>query len=114
VAEVTRDPKNKQIYVRYENIELGEVFEQPTDLVILAVGQEPQDGLVKLAEMLDLPIGENGFIDDRIPLDITERTGVAVAGAALGPKGIRYSVKDGLRAAMEVLRFLNLNGQGGE
>jgi heterodisulfide reductase subunit A len=114
VAEVTRDPKDGQLYIRYENVELSEVFEQPTDLVVLAVGQEAHDGMDKLAEMLKLPLGENGFLDDTIPLDITEERGIAIAGAAQGPKGIRYSVKDGLRAASEVLRFLKNNGQGGK
>lgn len=114
VAEVTKDPKTKQLYLRYENVELGEVFEQPTDLVVLAVGQEPHDGTDKLAEMLNLPLGENRFIDDTIPLDITETRGIAIAGAALGPKGIRYSVKDGLRAAAEILRFLKHNGEEGK
>jgi heterodisulfide reductase subunit A len=113
VAEVTRDPKADQLYIRYENVELGEVFEQPTDLVILAVGQEPHDGTSGLAEMLNLPLNESGFIDDVLPLDFTEKTGIAVAGAALGPKGIRYSVKDGLRAAAEVMRFLNNGSAGG-
>jgi heterodisulfide reductase subunit A-like polyferredoxin len=83
-------------------------------LVILAVGQEPQDGTAKLAEMLQLPLAENGFIDHRLPLDITDRTGIAVAGAALGPKGIRYSVKDGLNAAGEVMRFIKNGSKGGE
>ena len=113
VAEVTGDPKDGQLYLRFENVELGEVFEMPSDLVVLAVGQEPHDGTDKLAEMLNLPLAENGFIDHKLPLDITEKTGIAVAGAALGPKGIRYSVKDGLNAASEVMRFINRTKAGG-
>jgi len=114
VSEVTRDPKDGQLYLRFENVELGEVFEMPTDLVVLAVGQEPHEGTAELAEMLKLPLAENGFIDYKLPLDITDRTGIAVAGAALGPKGIRYSVKDGLNAAGEIMRFIKARVKGGD
>jgi heterodisulfide reductase subunit A len=114
VAEVSKDPKDGQLYLRFENVELDEVFEMPTDLVVLAVGQEPHEGTSEIAEMLKLPLAENGFVDHRLPLDITDRTGVAVAGAALGPKGIRYSVKDGLNAAGEVMRFIKAGAKGGD
>jgi heterodisulfide reductase subunit A len=113
VAEVTRDPKTNQLYLRFENVELGEIFEQPSDLVILAVGQEPHDGTAELAEMLNLPLSESGFIEDSLPLNFTEKSGIAVAGAAIGPKGIRYSVKDGLYAAAEVMRFIKAQQKGG-
>lgn len=113
VAEVSKNPKDGQLILRCENIELGEIFEIPTDLVVLAVGQEPHDGTGELAAWLKLPLAESGFIDHNLPLDITEKTGIAVAGAALGPKGIRYSVKDGLYAASEVLRFIKHGSRRG-
>lgn len=105
VAEVQKQGDN--LVLKGENIDLGEPGEWKSELVVLVVGQEPGEGADKIAEMLELPRSENGFIQDSLPLDFTEKTGIGVVGCALGPRGIRYSVKEAIKAVDEINRFLN-------
>lgn len=102
VAEVRRD--DGDLKVRVDNIDTDELTEISSDLVILAVGQEPHSGSDAIAGTLGLKMQNNGFIKG----NGTE--GIAIAGCALGPRGIRYSVEDAKRAALEILDFF----EGGE
>jgi heterodisulfide reductase subunit A len=91
-----------KLILRSENVDLGEPMEMESDLVILAVGQE----------MLNLPIASNGFIQDALPSDFTEKSGISVIGCALGPRGIRYSVKEAINSVDEIIEFFRNNGSG--
>jgi heterodisulfide reductase subunit A len=71
VSEVQK--LNEKYILKSENVDLGEPFEWESDLVVLVVGQEPHDGADKLAKMLELPLAENGFINDSLPLNYTKR-----------------------------------------
>ncbi|UCE37306.1 MAG: CoB--CoM heterodisulfide reductase iron-sulfur subunit A family protein [Thermoplasmata archaeon] len=102
VASVQKD--NWDLVVSTENIDSGELMEIKSDLVVLTVGQEPHRGSDKIAESLNLALQSNGFVFGN------GTKGIAVAGCALGPRGIRYSVEDAKRAALEIADFLD----GGE
>ncbi len=102
VASVHKETGN--LLVSTENIDTGEVMEIKSDLVVLAVGQEPHKGTDKIASSLGLTLQTNGFVSGN------GIKGIAVAGCALGPRGIRYSVEDAKRAALEIADFLD----GGE
>ena len=102
VAEVRQ--VDGDLIVRVENIDTDELTEITSDLVILAVGQEPHSGSEMIADTLGLKLQGNGFIKGN------GTRGIAVAGCALGPRGIRYSVEDAKRAALEILDFF----EGGE
>jgi heterodisulfide reductase subunit A len=99
VAEIRKE--GDDLLVRTENIDSEELTEIRSDLVVLAVGQEPHQGSDKIAEALGLSLQPNGFVKG----NGTE--GIAIAGCALGPRGIRYSVEDAKRAAQEIIDFLN-------
>jgi heterodisulfide reductase subunit A len=95
-----------RLVVQTEDMDLDEVLEIQSDLVVLCVGQEPHTGTDNIAKMLDLPIQENGFIGNGGDGLWEAAPGIAVAGCALGPKGIRYSVEDAKRAAEDVVEYL--------
>ncbi|PCN50529.1 disulfide reductase [Candidatus Geothermarchaeota archaeon ex4572_27] len=108
VGEVRRSDSGRLI-VRAENTLLGGVVEEEFDLVALAVPMVPPKGLEDLARRLRLPLGPDGFIQERHPkLDPVDLVtpGVYACGCALGPKDIRDSVSDALAAASRADMFL--------
>ncbi len=89
-----------RLHILFEDTDLGRQIDMPTDLVVLAVGQEPAAGSDRIAKMLHLQLDQDRFIKDLNPNFPSEyRRGVFVAGCAEGPKGIRYSIDDAKSAA---------------
>jgi heterodisulfide reductase subunit A len=101
VAEILRNKEGLKL--RTEHIELGDIMAIDSDLVVLAVGQEAQEGADRLAEQVHLVLDVDGFMgyyNDRY--DVLDRRGVAVAGCAQGPMGIRKSIADSKKSAREI------------
>ncbi len=87
----------------YEDMEIGEPVVAEADLVVLSVGQLPSPGTPELAQMLGVPLDEDGYIgEDNTTYSLWDRRGVYVVGCAAGPRGIRYSVRDGREAALSI------------
>ncbi|NYT11738.1 MAG: CoB--CoM heterodisulfide reductase iron-sulfur subunit A family protein [Methanomassiliicoccales archaeon] len=106
VAEIIDD--DGEILLRVEDADAGELLNIHSDLVILAVGQEPSVGSEELGKMLRLQVDIDGFLKDFNPMYPEEiRKGIYVVGCAQGPKGIRYSIDDAKRTAFEVINLLN-------
>lgn len=105
VAEIIDD--NGQLVVRAEDIDAGFLLNIKSDLVILAVGQEPSLGSDKLSKMLHVQTDVDEFMKDVNPmLPANIRRGVYIAGCAKGPKGIRYSIDDAMSVATEAIEIL--------
>jgi heterodisulfide reductase subunit A len=105
VAEVLRN--NGGLVLRTEHIELGDVMELPSDLVVLALGQEASRGTEKLVDMLHLVLDVDNFMGYyNLLYDIVDRRGISIAGNAQGPRGIERSMRDGKKSAYEVARIL--------
>jgi heterodisulfide reductase subunit A len=105
VAEIIDD--DGQLVVRAEDTDTGFLLNIKSDLVILAVGQEPSIGSDKLSKMLHIQTDVDEFMKDvnpMLPADI--RRGVYIAGCAKGPKGIRYSIDDAKSVATEAIEIL--------
>ena len=105
VAEVLRN--DGKLALRTEHIELGDVMNLETDMVVLAVGQESSKGTEELAEMVHLPVDVDGFLgyyNDRY--DILDRRGVSIAGCAQGPRGVLRTITDAKKSAREVYGIL--------
>jgi heterodisulfide reductase subunit A len=99
VAEVRE--KKGRLHILFEDTDLGRQVDMPTDLVVLAVGQEPARDSERLAKLLHLQLDQDRFVKDLNPNFPPEyRRGVFVAGCAEGPKGIRYSIEDAKSAAV--------------
>jgi heterodisulfide reductase subunit A len=105
VAEIIDD--GGEILLRVEDADAGELLDIHSDLVVLAVGQEPSVGSEELGKMLRLQVDVDGFMKDFNPMYPEEiRKGIYVVGCAQGPKGIRYSIDDAKRTAFEVIGLL--------
>lgn len=104
VAEV-----DGQMVVRGEDMLHDRVLDFPVDLVILAVGVVPTAGTRKLAQMLGVPQGEDGWFSELNyngePTG-TERGSVYVAGMCQGPKDIPDTVAQASAVAAGVLGSL--------
>ena len=105
VGEILVEPDH--LLVRAEDADTGIVLGIKSDLVILAVGQEPSVGSLALARMLHIQVDSDNFMKDvnpMLPADI--RRGIYIVGCAQGPKGIRYSIDDAMSAANEAINVL--------
>jgi len=108
VAEIIEDPQTRNLFLRAENTETGEILEHEADMVVLSAGlvSPPNDSLKK---MLPIPVGEDGFFVSSNPKSdpvATKIEGVFVAGVAEGPKDIPDAVTQASAAAMKASNFL--------
>jgi len=105
ISEIVED-KGK-VYVRALDTDSDTLLNIDSDLVVLAVGQEPADGSDKLAKMLHIQTDIDKFMKDINPMFPSEfRRGIYVAGTAQGPKGIRYSIEDARAAASSAIELM--------
>lgn len=108
-AEVWENRGSKKLVVRAEDTLTGDVMEEEFDMVALAVSMVSPEGLDGLAQMMALPLGEDGFVQEKHPkLDPvnTLKTGIFACGCSLGPKDVRDTVSDSLGAAAKAASFL--------
>ena len=105
VSEVLED--REKVFVRAADTDSDTLLNIDSDLVILAVGQEPSEGSDKLAKMLHIQTDIDKFMKDINPMFPSEfRRGIYVAGTAQGPKGIRYSIEDAKAAAAAAIDLM--------
>lgn len=96
-----------QLFIGYDDADLQRTEETTTELVVLSVGQEPSDDTAKLSEMFRMERDIDDFFMEVNPRVVAEdKTGVFIAGCALGPKNIRYAVADGRAAAENAIRLM--------
>jgi len=84
----------------------GQNIEIAADLVVLATAMVPHLEGKLIAQMLDLPTDEHGWIlpaDNNVRPVETWRSGIFLAGAATGPKDIPETVAQASGAAGKVL-----------
>jgi len=106
ISEIVHD-KGK-IFVRALDTDADVLLNIESDLVVLAVGQEPSDGSDVLAKILHIQTDIDRFMKDINPMFPSEfRRGVYVAGTAQGPKGIRYSIEDAKAAAASAIDLMH-------
>ncbi|MGQ9680367.1 MAG: 4Fe-4S binding protein [Candidatus Bathyarchaeia archaeon] len=108
VAELI--PKNGKILVRSEDMMLNTMVENQVDLAVLCPPLVAPGDTKKLAEMLRVPVDEDGFILERHPkLDplSTKRDGIFSAGFIVGPKDIQMTTAEAEGAAMKAVNFLS-------
>jgi heterodisulfide reductase subunit A2 len=74
------------------------------DMVILSAGLIPAPDHATLSHMLGRPLGADGFFSSQ---EEDERTGLFMAGAALGPMSIPESIDSAVLAAGKIVRHLH-------
>ncbi|MGI9233636.1 MAG: FAD-dependent oxidoreductase [Woeseiaceae bacterium] len=104
IAEVTSD--GEKLIVKGEDTLVKRPITIPFDMVVHAIGMDPNVDNPTLADVFGVDLEENGFVDvaNRYgAMGETSRPGVYVAGAATGPETIDDSIAQGHGTAMAVL-----------
>jgi heterodisulfide reductase subunit A len=104
IAEVTSD--GDKLIVKGEDTLVKRPITIPFDLVVHAIGMDPNVDNPSIAETFGVDLETNGFLDvaNRYgAMAATSRPGVYVAGSATGPETIDDSIAQGHAAAMAVL-----------
>lgn len=104
IAEVTSD--GKRLIVKGEDTLVKRPITIPFDMVVHAIGMDPNVDNMTLSAIFDVKLHQHGYIDKAstyASMSGTSRPGVFVAGAATGPETIDDSIAQGQAAAMAAL-----------
>jgi heterodisulfide reductase subunit A len=107
IAEVTSN--GEQLIVKGEDTLVKRPITIPFDMVVHAIGMDPNVDNRDISKVFGIGLETNGYIDvaNRYgAMGETSRPGVYVAGAATGPETIDDSIAQGHAAAMAVLSGL--------
>jgi heterodisulfide reductase subunit A len=104
--EVFEDPQTKNLTLRYENLDTGELQTHEVELLVLATGIMANDRNKRLARALKIKLDELGYFKEKdpllAPLD-THVEGIYLCGGATGPIDIAESVAQATAAAMKAV-----------
>jgi len=104
--EVFEDPETKNLLLRYEDLNSGELQTYEVELLVLATGIMANNRNKKLAKVLKLKLNELGYFKEKdpllAPLD-THVDGIYLCGGATGPIDIAESVTQATAAAMRAV-----------
>ena len=105
-AEILPAVEGTGLRVKVFHPESNTVDYETHDRVVLAVGQTPDASTRRLAERLDLAIGQDGFLALAEPGSSTRssRPGVYLAGACAGPSDMAGSCLQAMAVAAEIGR----------
>jgi len=104
IAEVTSD--GKRLLVKGEDTLVKRPIMIPFDMVVHAVGMDPNADNMTLSAVFDVKLHRHGYIDKASSYSAmsgTSRPGVFVAGAAAGPETIDDSIAQGQSAAISAM-----------
>ncbi|HXF70334.1 MAG TPA: CoB--CoM heterodisulfide reductase iron-sulfur subunit A family protein [Thermoflexus sp.] len=114
VAEITdwaiTPEEEGKLILRVEDTMIGVVRRIPVDMVVLAVGLEPQPDADEVRRMFNIFCSKEGFFLERHPKLAPVSTftdGIFLAGACQGPKDIPDSVAQAGAAAAEALALID-------
>ena len=114
VAEVTDwalSPEEEgKLVIRVEDTLAGFVRRIPVDMIVLAVGMEPQADAQELRRLLNLSCSSEGWFLERHPKLAPVATftdGIFIAGCCQGPKDIPDSIAQAGAAAGEALALID-------
>jgi heterodisulfide reductase subunit A len=111
IAEVTSD--GEKLIVKGEDTLVKRPITIPFDLVVHAIGMDPNLENRSIAEVFGIALQAQGFVGKAASygtLGETSRAGVFVAGAATGPETIDDSIAQGRAAAMSALAVAHRAG----
>ena len=104
-ADVEVTKQGEKMIVRYASVDNKKV-NIPVDMVILSSAIRPSEDVVKLAEILGIPLDEYGFFKEKSQDGfsvVTSKPGIFVAGCIQGPKNIQESVSQAIAAVGKIL-----------
>ncbi|WP_342304769.1 CoB-CoM heterodisulfide reductase HdrA2 [Methanolobus sp. ZRKC5] len=108
VGEILQDGLGK-MNLRYEDTLSGKIYEESSDLVVLATGMENVKDADRISRVLNLTRRSDRFFSiahpKMRPVD-SHVKGVYIAGCASGPKEIQVSIAQGSAAAAKAMQLL--------
>ncbi|MEJ2038452.1 MAG: response regulator [Desulfosarcinaceae bacterium] len=110
IHSITPDPGSGDPMIRAARLS-GALHEEIFDLVVLAVGQRPAEGMEELAQLTDLAVNPWGFPQAQpFAPARSSRNGIYLSGASGGQKNIHDAVIQASAAAMEAGRCIHAAG----
>jgi len=112
IAEVTSD--GEKLIVKGEDTLVKRPITIPFDMVVHAIGMDPNTDNKILSDTFGVDLEPNGYIDKASSYSasgLTNRTGVFVAGSATGPETIDDAIAQGKAAAMAALEQRQLSAR---
>ncbi|PCJ50216.1 MAG: pyridine nucleotide-disulfide oxidoreductase [Gammaproteobacteria bacterium] len=106
IAEVTSD--GERLIVKGEDTLVKRPITIPFDMVIHAIGMDPNVDNGAISSTFDVKLEQHGFIDKGSSysgIGATSRPGIFVAGAATGPETIDDSIAQGSAASMSAVEY---------
>ncbi|HEY3313911.1 MAG TPA: FAD-dependent oxidoreductase [Bacillota bacterium] len=99
-----------RLVVRVRDGATGRPIEIDTDLLVLATGTAPAEGVRELGTMLKVPVNEDGFFLEThiklMPMDFPSQ-GIFLCGAAHSPKFVDEAIYQAQGAVARALAFLS-------
>ncbi|MFX1377672.1 MAG: hydrogenase iron-sulfur subunit [Promethearchaeota archaeon] len=110
VSAILKSDTSDELIVRGEDVIEDSLFENKTDLVILAVGIEPPVGTDELSQILNISLDPNGFLLEKhlkVKPSETSVNGIFLAGVIQGPKDIPNSIAQAESAAAKAISLIS-------
>jgi heterodisulfide reductase subunit A len=104
--EVFEDQDTKNLTIRYEDLDSGELRKQEVELLVLATGIIANNRNKRLAKALKLKLNELGYFQEKDPLLAPLETnveGIYLCGGATGPIDIAESVTQATAASLKAV-----------
>ncbi|MBD3196059.1 MAG: hydrogenase iron-sulfur subunit [Candidatus Lokiarchaeota archaeon] len=106
ISEIVKSDTSDQLVLKGEDVINDELFENTSDMVVLAVGIEPAVGTDELSKKLNISQDPYGFLlEKHLKVRPSESSvnGIFIAGAVQGPKDIPSSIAQAESAASKAI-----------
>ncbi|MFX0104550.1 MAG: hydrogenase iron-sulfur subunit, partial [Candidatus Hodarchaeota archaeon] len=109
ISAILKSDTSNELIVRGEDVIGNALFENKTDLVVLAVGIDPAEGTDELSKILNISQDPNGFLLEKhlkVKPSETLVSGIYLAGAIQSPKDIPNSIAQAESAAAKAIALI--------
>ncbi|MFX1502826.1 MAG: hydrogenase iron-sulfur subunit, partial [Promethearchaeota archaeon] len=109
ISAILKSDTSDDLIVRGEDIIEDSLFENKTDLVVLAVGIDPAEGTDELSKILNISQDPHGFLLEKhlkVKPSETLVSGIYLAGAIQSPKDIPSSIAQAESAAAKAMAII--------
>ncbi|MFX1412128.1 MAG: hydrogenase iron-sulfur subunit [Promethearchaeota archaeon] len=110
ISAILKSDTSDELIIRGEDVIEDALFENKTDLVVLAIGIEPAKGTDDLSKILNISQDTYGFLlEKHLKVQPSESsvTGIYIAGAIQAPKDIPSSISQAESAASKVISLIS-------
>jgi heterodisulfide reductase subunit A len=104
--DIFEDPETKNLTIRYEDLETGELKKEEAELLVLSTGLIPSNRNKSLAKVLNIELDHLGFFKEKDPFMApleTKVEGIYLCGGAMGPIDISESVVQACAVSMKAI-----------